>query len=131
MLPLRHPRIWLVLGWIFVALAWVVSLVPPNIDTGLGMVNDKVKHGVGYAALMIWFAGLYPKSRYLWIALALLVMGIGVEFAQGAMHLGRDRDPADIAANATGIAIAWLLAHIVLGQWLVRLEEFFARRGRR
>ena len=116
MLPLKHARLWLALGWAMVLVAVVVCLVPGHDlpDTGL---SDKTEHFVCYATLMSWFAGIYPRSRYVVIAALLLAMGIGIEFAQGAMHLGRMADVRDVVANSIGIVIGLGLSLAGLGKW--------------
>jgi VanZ family protein len=90
-------------------------------------VNDKVEHAAGYMALTLWFAGIYPRSRYLWIAVALFAMGVAVEFLQGWMSLGRNSDPRDVLANTVGIAIGLAIAVTALGGWVQRVEKTFAR----
>jgi VanZ family protein len=127
LLPLRHPRFWLVLGWGFVALATLASLVPiQKLPTPPGL-NDKLEHVVGYALLALWFAGIYPRSRYPWIAGSLLVMGLAIEWLQGAMHWGRSADFRDLIANITGIAVGLSLAWVALGGWAQRIEAWTRR----
>ena len=129
-LPLRFPRLWVTLGWVFVVAASVASLLPGG-TPGLDLANDKVEHIAGYAGLTLWFAGIYPRSRYWLIALGLLTMGIVMEFAQGWMHMGRQRDFADVIANSTGIAVGMLLALTILGGWMQKMENWIAPRKRR
>jgi len=132
MLPLRFPRLWLLLGWSFVILALLVCLAPagaPGLG-GLFALNDKVEHAAGYMMLTIWFAGMYPRSRYASIAVALFVMGVAVEFLQGWMSVGRNRDAMDVLANSTGIAIGLGLALTVTDGWVQRVESLLTLRER-
>jgi len=99
----------------------------PGLD-GLFAVNDKVEHATGYAALTIWFAGMYSRSRYAWIAAALFAMGVMVEFLQGWMSLGRNSDPFDVLANTTGIAIGIVLSLTILSGWAQRIESVLFKR---
>ena len=122
MLALRHPRVWLVSGWILIAGAIVASLVPSHDLPSLGGVSDKTEHIVGYAVLSLWFAGIYPRTRYPMIGVCLLVMGIVIEGLQGAMHLGRQADLTDVYANTIGIVGGLLLALAWLGGWAIRVE---------
>ena len=122
MLALRHPRVWLVTGWILIAGAIVASLVPSHDLPSLGGVSDKTEHIVGYAVLSLWFAGIYPRTRYPMIGVCLLVMGIVIEGLQGAMHLGRQADLTDVYANTIGIVGGLLLALAWLGGWAIRVE---------
>lgn len=121
MLAVRHPRSWLVIGWTLIALAILVSLLPGEALPNTGM-NDKFGHTIIYALLALWFAGIYPRSRYVVIATALFVMGAAIEWAQGAMHLGRQADVRDMVANTGGIAIGLTLALIGLGGWAEWLD---------
>lgn len=132
MLPLKFPRTWLALGWVFVSLALLACLVPPSAPglQPLFVLNDKVEHALGYVALSVWFAGLYPRSRYLWIALALFAMGVVIEFLQGWMSFGRNSDARDVVANTIGIAIGLLLARVALGGWAQRIECLLSKRER-
>jgi VanZ family protein len=124
LLALRHPRLWLVSGWILVVLAVIVSIMPPSELPKVGGVSDKLEHAVAYSALALWFAGIYPKSRYPLIGVALLVMGIVIEGLQGAMNLGRQADLRDVYANTLGIVSGLLLALIWLGGWAQRVESW-------
>jgi len=132
MLPLRFPRLWLTLGWLLVALALLACLAPsgaPGLDS-LFAINDKVAHAGGYTALMVWFAGIYARSRYVWIVVGLFAMGVSVELLQGWMSMGRNRDFADVAANSAGIAVGVALSLLWMGGWVQRLETFLLA-GRR
>lgn len=124
MLPLRYPRLWLSLGWTAVTLAIVVSLVPISELPQPPNVSDKTEHFVAYFLLSLWFAGIYPRSRYWIIALGLFVMGVLIEFAQGAMHFGRQADILDVLANSSGIVVGLLLCWLWLGGWAQRIESW-------
>ncbi len=127
MLPARHPRLWLTIGWAMVVAAFIVCLVPGHDLPSTGM-SDKSEHFICYATLMLWFAGLYPRSRYLAIAGLLLLMGVVIEFAQGAMHLGRSADVLDVVANGIGIVIGLALAFAGLGNWMRWIDGWLSRR---
>ncbi|MBB6092301.1 VanZ family protein [Povalibacter uvarum] len=116
MLPVRHPRWWLVFGWAWIIIAIVVCLLPGK-NLPVTHVSDKIEHAALYAFLMIWFAGLYPRSRYTLIAVALLLLGVAIELAQGAMHLGRTADVRDVIANSIGVGIGLTLSLLGLGGW--------------
>jgi hypothetical protein len=120
-LPLKHPRAWLVIGWVMVAFVILVSLLPGGKLPVTG-VNDKVEHLLFYTLLAVWFAGIYPRSRYVVIGLGLFLMGAAIEWAQGAMNLGRQSDFRDLIANSVGISIGLCLALVWLGGWAQRLE---------
>ncbi len=127
LLALRHPRLWLISGWVLVVLAVIASIVPSHDLPKMGGVSDKFEHVVGYSVLALWFAGIYPKSRYPMIAIALLVMGIVIEGLQGAMHVGREADLRDVYANCVGIVGGLTLALAWLGGWAQRVETWTKR----
>jgi VanZ family protein len=127
LLALRHPRLWLVSGWILVVLAVVASIVPVSELPKMGGISDKFEHVVGYSVLTLWFAGIYPKARYPMIGVALLVMGIVIEGLQGAMNWGRQADLRDVYANALGVVCGLVLALIWLGGWAQRVETWTKR----
>ena len=124
LLSLRHPRLWLVSGWILVILAVIASLVPSHDLPSLGGISDKWEHAVGYSVLALWFAGIYPRPRYPMIGVALLVMGVVIEGLQGAMHWGRQADLRDVYANSIGIVCGLGLALLWLHGWAQRVESW-------
>jgi VanZ family protein len=124
LLALRHPRLWLTMGWVLVILAFIGSIVPMrDLPTG-AMPNDKVQHVAAYALLSLWFAGIYPRSRYVVIGIGLLIMGVAIEWMQGAMNVGRQSDLRDVLANSLGIVVGLTLALIWLGGWAQRVESW-------
>ena len=123
---LRCGRFWLVFGWLAVAAALVVNLMPAR-DLRAIHLNDKFEHIVGYTLLTLYFCGIYPRSRYWRIALAFAVMGVVVEVLQGAMHWGRSEDIRDFYADAVGIAVGLACALLGLRQWPRWLERTFSR----
>jgi len=118
---LKYLRYWLAGGWLLVLLAIAMSVVP-GLPTFTVQYSDKIFHAASYFILMAWFAGIYLRSRYWLIALALAVLGIGLEFGQ-TLFPYRFFDPWDIAANITGVAIAWLLALNGMSNWCQLLEQ--------
>ena len=124
LLALRHTRVWLAAGWLLVILACVGSIVPLRDLPSAPLPNDKVQHIAAYALLALWFAGIYPRSRYVVIGISLFLMGICIEWVQGAMHLGRQSDLRDVLANSFGIVVGLTLALIWLGGWAQRVESW-------
>jgi len=119
--PLQYPRFWLAGGWLLIVLAVAVSVLP-GLPTFTVRYSDKVFHAFMYFVLMIWFAGLYLPSRYGLIALGLASLGVGLEFLQ-TLFPYRFFDPWDIAANISGIAIAWLSALGGMSAWCRMVEK--------
>lgn len=93
-------------GWsLAAAIVWLsLTPSPPQIDLEQG---DKLGHLLSYGSLMLWFCLLYPRRATrigyasLWIA-----MGVGLEFAQGALGY-RTYEVHDMFANALGVLIGW------------------------
>ena len=110
-----------------VALALLASLSPaqnlPNIGT-----SDKLEHLTAYALMTLWFAGIYPRSRYIVIGIGMFVLGAVIEGAQGSMGWGRQADVYDMFANTTGIVAGLIAAWLGLGGWAQRVENLLVRR---
>lgn len=130
MLPLRYPRTWLILAWLAILAAFAAGLMPFDGGPSLDLINDKAQHAIGYVVLTLLLCGIYPRSRYGWIVVGLFAMGVAIEFLQGWMSLGRQREPLDVAANSVGLAAGLILALVALGGWALRVESLFASRGR-
>jgi VanZ family protein len=126
LLPLRYPRAWLALGWALIIGAVIVSLAPGGSLPSTG-ASDKLEHAAAYALMTLWFAGIYPRSRYPMIGIALCTLGILLEWAQGAMHMGRQRDFYDVVANTSGIVAGLIAARLGLGGWAQRVEGWVWR----
>lgn len=125
-LSLRHPWVWLGLGWVFIIGAIVVCLMPVQQLPPTHM-SDKFEHSLAYALLTVWFTGAYPRSSYVRIGLAMLALGIAIEIAQGAMPFGRQMDFRDVIANSLGIAVGLAIAWIGLGGWALRIEAWASK----
>lgn len=123
MLPLRHPWVWTALGWALVVAVVVGSLVPAGLVRPLTVVlGDKVLHAGSYCLLMMWFGGLYRRSRHPWIGVALLALGTGLDLAQ-LDTATRSFELADIAADGVGVLVGLALSMTLLEGWCQRLER--------
>ena len=106
----RRPALWVglwIFGWM---LCIVLSLIhPPRID--LDVPNgDKVGHFLAYAALAAWSVMLFARRRAQWTAaVALVLLGIAMELAQGAFTNDRMMDSHDAIADAIGVLFGQLL----------------------
>lgn len=123
---LRWHLRWLTAGWVMVVLVVLASLTPIAGQRGMLPHLDKLEHALAYLVLMAWFGGLSRPRAHRWIALGLLALGAAVELAQGAGPWRR-ADWADLAADAAGIALGWLLARGPVPGWFVRVEARFVR----
>jgi VanZ family protein len=122
MLPLRYPWLWLALGWALVAGVCIGSLMPGSSVPDLRL-SDKLLHAGSYFLLMVWFAGLYPRVRHIWIALVLFALGLTLDVLQSGTAT-RSFDPRDVAANAAGILFALALSFWLLEGWCQRMERW-------
>jgi hypothetical protein len=116
--PLRYSTIWLAGGVILVAAVIFGSLLP-SVSAPLG--NDKLTHLGAYLALAIWFGGVYRPARYPWVAAGLLLLGGGIELAQGMLSY-RSMELKDMMANAVGVVAGIALSWSILGSWCQWIE---------
>lgn len=102
--PFRRPWLWAGLWCAGVAATVVVSLMPVPDLGRLPSGGDKVEHFLAYALLAAGAVQLYPRWRSLLsVGIGLVVMGIGLEYAQGALTTYRMTDRADALANTLGV----------------------------
>ena len=108
--PLRRPWLWAGLWWLAVLVVVVLSLVPPP-PMELPRHGDKVEHLLAYALLAAAAVQVWRPGRPLLLAgLGLVLMGVLLEFAQGALTATRQADPFDALANTLGVALGLLTA---------------------
>jgi len=89
---------------LYLALLIYLSLIP--VVPGSAEISDKVLHFVAYGGLTALAAAAWPKTRLLILFLILSAAGALLEFAQGALNLGRMASFQDQIANMGGIAMA-------------------------
>lgn len=100
-------RIWKTFGWLGVAAALVLSLIPPVLNEAGH--NDKFVHLCGYAVLMFWWAQLVVERRWR-LAVSVMLFGVIIELLQGLTPF-RQSDALDALANTGGVLLGWLAAH--------------------
>ena len=94
-----------------VAAVVVASLAPPPPMPPV-QGGDKIGHFLAYAALAVGAVQLYARwPSLLGAGLGLVLMGIGLEWAQGALTETRQMERADALANTLG-AIAGLATRL-------------------
>ena len=102
--PFRRPWLWAGLWCVGVAATVVLSLMPVPDLGRLPSGGDKLEHFVTYALLAAGAVQLYPRWRSLLsVGIGLVVMGIGLEYAQGALTTDRMMDGMDALANTLGV----------------------------
>lgn len=120
--PLRWPRAWLALWWLAVLGTLVVCLIPPP-SIPLPENSDKVEHFLAYFLLAASAVQIYQRRAALvWAAVGLVALGIGIEFAQGALTVNRMADPMDALANSVGVLAGMAIMFTPLRDLLLRLR---------
>lgn len=119
----RRPRLWLavwVFGWL---LCIVLSLVrPPRLDVDVPD-GDKLGHLLAYALLSAWSVWLFATRGARWAsALALVALGLALEWAQGHLTAHRMMDPRDAIANTLGVLLGQCAVFVGGGRFLQRLD---------
>lgn len=122
----NRPRLWLgiwLLGWV---LCITLSLIAP-LNVGVAIDNsDKIGHFLAYATLSAWAVMIFERRRTcLWAALALVLLGIAMELAQGAFTENRQMDVRDAVANALGVLLGLCIGLTPMRGFLLRLEGRF------
>lgn len=121
--PFKRPWLWSGL-WMLAIAAVVIGSLLPGKELPAVQVNDKVEHFVAYAALSAGAVQLFAR-RLSWgfVCVLLVLMGIGLEYLQGAMGLGRMLDRNDALANTIGVLIGLATAFTPLRDLLLRIDR--------
>ena len=121
--PLRYRRLWLALGLVMMTIMLIVCLVPRVPGPAFPGV-DKIEHLLAWLVLGAWFASLVERRSLAWLIAGLIALGIGIEFAQELMNIGRQGDWRDVIANTIGVLCGVTLAALSGESWLARLEKW-------
>ena len=123
--PFRRPWLWSGLWMLAVATVVVASLIPAH-DLPDLQVSDKLEHFAAYAVLSAGAVQLYVR-RLSWgfVCVLLVLMGIGIEYLQAQMGLGRMLDRNDALANTIGVLIGLATAFTPWRDALLRLDQRF------
>lgn len=121
--PFRFPGVWLglwVLGWL---LCIVLSLLPA-VDLPGPAHSDKLGHFLAYLVLSAWAVWTFRTRRaHLLAALALVALGVAMEFAQANLTRVRLGDVRDALANTLGVAVGLSLTFTPLQGLLERADR--------
>ncbi len=134
MLPLQHPAFWRALSLVLLLVVLVGALSPAiwfgNKADALSFVKnaDKWVHGMTFFVLALWFSGLVRRRKYWLVGAGLIAFGAFLEFCQLWVRY-RTADHFDIAANTAGILVGLAVAIAGLGGWVLRAEDWYARRN--
>ena len=121
--PFRRPFLWSALWMLAIAAVVVGSLLPPADLPARALGNDKVMHFLGYFVLMAGAVQLYAR-RSSWVTMAVLLalMGVGLEWLQAWMHVGRTADRADALANTLGVLAGFTTGFMPSRDLLLRID---------
>jgi VanZ family protein len=122
--PFRRPWLWVGLWVIVIAAVVIGSLVPahdlPKVPAGF----DKLEHFGAYALLAAGAVQLFVRRlSWAFVCVMLVLMGIGIEYLQGQMGLGRMLDRQDALANTIGVLIGLATAFTPWRDALLRLDR--------
>lgn len=122
--PFGHPWLWCLAWCLGIAALVVLSLMPgppmPDFED-----SDKVGHFLAYFLLAAGAVQLFARwSSLLGAGIALVLLGIGMEYAQGAFTDYRVLDARDALANTLGVIAG-------LGTQLTPLRDLLLRLDRR
>ena len=120
----RRPRLWLAIGLALVASVVVGSLLPADELPPAPIVGfDKIEHIVGYAVLSAYAVMLFAQRRVQLLAAAgLVLLGIGLEFAQEFWTVSRSADVADAVADLVGVLAGFALTGTPMAKALQRID---------
>lgn len=120
--PLSFPRVWLGLWWLAIAVTIVVCLIPPP-PLALPQNSDKVEHFLAYFLLASAAVQIYrTRAALLWAGAGLVLLGVGIEFLQGALTTDRMADPMDALANSVGVVVGMATVFTPLRDLLLRMK---------
>ena len=121
--PFKRPWLWAGL-WVLAISAVVTGSLLPSSDLPSVKVNDKVEHFVAYALLSAGAVQLFARRlSWAFVCVLLVLMGIGLEYLQARMGLGRMLDRNDALANTIGVLIGLASAVTPLRDALLRLDR--------
>ena len=127
--PFHYPRAWMVLWILAIAIVVAGELLPGKDLPSLSM-SDKSEHFIAYALLSATAVQLFARRlSWAFVCLLLVLMGIALEFLQGAMGLGRSMDRYDALANSIGVLIGLATAFTPLRDVLLWIDRRLLSKG--
>lgn len=121
--PFKRPWLWTGLWMLAIGVVVVGSLVPAQ-DLPSVPVSDKFEHFAAYAVLSAAAVQLFAR-RLSWgfVCVLLVLMGIGLEYLQAQMALGRMLDRNDALANTLGVLAGLATAFTPWRDLLLRIDR--------
>lgn len=122
--PFHRPRVWVGLWIAAILVVIAVCLGPPPEFPELPSNSDKAEHFLTFALLCWGAVQLFATRRALLFAtFGLVLLGIAIEIAQGALTTNRSADPYDALADTLGILAGLLLAWTPLRLVMLRVDK--------
>jgi len=115
--------VWFALGLLLILIVLYLCLAPSIPGPSFPGV-DKAEHLLTWLVVTAWFASLVERSAYVRVAIVMIGIGIGIEFAQYWMALGRDGDWRDVVANSVGVGAGLLVAAVRRESWFAWVEKW-------
>ena len=107
-----------------ILLVIAVCLLPSSDLPELPDNSDKIEHLLSYFLLASGAVQLFLRGRALWLAaVGLVMLGVGIELAQGAFTSDRFADPLDALANTVGVLLGMATALTPWRDLLLRMEK--------
>jgi VanZ family protein len=120
-------RLWIAANAVLVILIIVASLTPSPVVLTESL-SDKYAHFIAYFALSLSGSAIAAPAGLWKVMLRCLLLGASLEIAQSLLTEHRTADIADLAANAAGIALAWLIAGQGRAGWGLRAAAWLSAR---
>ena len=122
--PFQRPRLWLGLWIVAIVAVIAICMGPPPEFPELPSNSDKAEHFLTFALLCWGAVQLFATCRALLFAsFGLVLLGIGIEIAQGALTTNRSADPYDALADILGIVAGLCLAWTRLRFTMLQIDE--------
>jgi VanZ family protein len=118
-----YRNTWLVIGALLV-LVTIAGSLAPSLSEAPVTLSDKFLHLFTYGVLGSWFGALI-SSRW-WVLLALLVLGLSMEFFQ-ALGGSRHAEVLDMVANTCGAVLGvMVVGRFIAKPLLLAVDHFLA-----
>ncbi|MFT4179143.1 MAG: VanZ family protein [Thermomonas sp.] len=121
--PFKRPWLWAGLWMLAIAIVVAGSLMPAKALPSVN-VSDKLQHFAAYAVLSAGAVQLFVR-RLSWgfVCVLLVLLGIGLEYMQAQMAVGRMLDRNDALANTIGVLIGLATAFTPLRDALLHFDR--------
>ena len=121
--PLQRPWVWLGL-WSLAIVVVIGACLMPGADLPPVPRNiDKIEHALAFFVLAASAVQIFsPGLALLGAALGLVLLGVGIEFAQAAFTIDRSADPLDALADCAGALLGLATAMTPWRDALLRMQ---------